>query len=445
MAFIVPRYEHVVFMCESRLCICRIDSDSKIPDTCFVDCPKPIKSSSRTDSKVQDPEGSEKKRAFTVKQEKSKIVCGTFSPCGKYFAVADDNKQLIVWQIGGDHKWNLFNTRYLVRKAVHLVFSPQSDDILVADRTGDVYKFSLSNPLHEGILVLGHLSILLDMVITPDGRFIITCDRDEKIRVTSYPNAYNIHTYCLGHTEFVTSLAILPSHTQFLVSASGDKTLRLWRYIDGEEVFQLDYTDGISHLLLSDKNNDQQSVDGDDKNRHEGVVRQLQSDSGEKPGSVVRSIQCLKHSTGDQIIALLDGIPGVAVYQVNVEVLTESISCQFTQLITCTAEPWDCCIDDNNFLWLLVPQEGQTVRIFESKGKQIQEVTKESQPRYFHITEIMNKQWEFFEAASSVRTNYQFLYKQWYDNMEEYKRKKEYRLLQKGQQEDKQCKMIKTK
>ncbi|XP_076335843.1 tRNA (guanine-N(7)-)-methyltransferase non-catalytic subunit wuho isoform X2 [Tachypleus tridentatus] len=413
MAFVISKYEHVVFMCESRLCIYRIDSN----------------------------------RTFTEKQKKSKcetkILCGTFSPCGKYFAVADDNKQLIVWQIGvEDQKWNLFNTRYLVRKAAHLLFSPQGVDILVADRTGDVYKFSVSNTLQEAVLVLGHLSILLDMVITPDGRFIITCDRDEKIRVTSYPNAYNIHTYCLGHTEFVTSLAILPSHPEFLVSASGDKTLRLWRYIDGEEVFQLNYADNISHLLLSDH---QQSVDYDDKNSHEGTVKHLQRDSGEKPDPIIRSIQCLNHSSGDQIIALLDGIPGVAVCQVIVEGLPESVTCQFTQIITCTAEPWDCCIDDNKYLWLLVPEEGQTVRVFESKSKQIQEVTKELQHQYFQVMEIMNNQWEFFKAADSAKTNYQFLYKQWYDNMEEYKRKKEYRLLQKGDREDTECKIIKTK
>ena len=78
--------------------------------------------------------------------------------------------------------------------------------------------------------------MLLDVTISPGGEYIITSDRDEKIRVSHYPNAYNIHCYCLGHTDFVTNIQIVPEHNDILVSASGDGTIRVWKYDEGKEV-----------------------------------------------------------------------------------------------------------------------------------------------------------------------------------------------------------------
>lgn len=75
--------------------------------------------------------------------------------------------------------------------------------------------------------------------MTFDYRFIVTCDRDEKIRVTNYPGTHLIETYCLGHTEYVSSIAFLPTDpNQMLVSVSGDKILKIWNYLQGTEVFE---------------------------------------------------------------------------------------------------------------------------------------------------------------------------------------------------------------
>lgn len=49
--------------------------------------------------------------------------------------------------------------------------------------------------------IVGHVSMVTDMVLTPDDKYVITSDRDEHIRVSRYPNGYNIETFCLGHTE----------------------------------------------------------------------------------------------------------------------------------------------------------------------------------------------------------------------------------------------------
>ena len=79
--------------------------------------------------------------------------------------------------------------------------------------------------------------MLLDMVMSSCGKYIITCDRDEKIRVSKYPNAYNIECYCLGHTDFVNNLQVVHNFSEnILLSASGDGSLRVWKYLEGKEV-----------------------------------------------------------------------------------------------------------------------------------------------------------------------------------------------------------------
>ena len=83
---------------------------------------------------------------------------------------------------------------------------------------------------------LGHLSMLLDIKLSLCGKFIITADRDEKIRISHYPNAYNIHNFCLGHSDFVTSIELLPQQRTQLVSGSGDGTLKIWEFLKGAQI-----------------------------------------------------------------------------------------------------------------------------------------------------------------------------------------------------------------
>ncbi|KAJ1943068.1 tRNA (guanine-N(7)-)-methyltransferase non-catalytic subunit trm82, partial [Linderina macrospora] len=67
-----------------------------------------------------------------------------------------------------------------------------------------------------------------------DRPYVLTCDRDEKLRVSKYPNSYNIQSFCLGHTAFVTSVATAKFAVNNAVTGSGDGTVRLWDVESGE-------------------------------------------------------------------------------------------------------------------------------------------------------------------------------------------------------------------
>jgi tRNA (guanine-N(7)-)-methyltransferase subunit TRM82 len=64
---------------------------------------------------------------------------------------------------------------------------------------------------------------------------IVTSDRDEKIRVTNYPDVHEIGAFCVGHKEYVSS-ALFFDNENLLLSASGDKTLRFWNFKNGKQV-----------------------------------------------------------------------------------------------------------------------------------------------------------------------------------------------------------------
>lgn len=161
------------------------------------------------------------------------VQCCSFSPCAKYLAICL-SKDLLIYST---KNWNCISSIKTERKSVCVRFFPKSDVILIAEKSGSVkfLKFS-GEKIVTTELVLGHNSMLIESLITDDEQFIITCDRDKKIRVTNYPNVYNIQCYCLGHSQFVCSINFLQSDKRILVSSSGDGTIRLWEIKTGKEL-----------------------------------------------------------------------------------------------------------------------------------------------------------------------------------------------------------------
>ncbi|XP_077391997.1 tRNA (guanine-N(7)-)-methyltransferase non-catalytic subunit wdr4 isoform X2 [Festucalex cinctus] len=87
------------------------------------------------------------------------ILAFIISPSGKLVALTDDSKRLVLFQC--EHSWQCVSTRWLVRRGTSLVFNKEEDEVLVADKSGDVYSFSVMQPEREGELKMGHLSMVL--------------------------------------------------------------------------------------------------------------------------------------------------------------------------------------------------------------------------------------------------------------------------------------------
>jgi hypothetical protein len=125
--------------------------------------------------------------------------------------------------------------------------------LLYADKFGNIFSHSFTGtefkPLTaEPTVPLGHYSVVTDVVMinsADNQRYIAIGDRDEKISVSRWPHAYDIQSYCLGHTQYVTSLCHVSNSAtglNFLASTGGDGMLFAWDFHNGKTLAKFSLT-----------------------------------------------------------------------------------------------------------------------------------------------------------------------------------------------------------
>ncbi|EPQ56592.1 WD40 repeat-like protein [Gloeophyllum trabeum ATCC 11539] len=167
----------------------------------------------------------------------------------RHVVTVGDDKKMKVWDT---ESLKVLSERELPKKPTEVRFTKDGQTILTADKFGDIFSY----PLHPGSetaptqssnrpkfvshdnpsggkLILGHTSLLTTFLLTKDEKYIVTADRDEHIRVSWYPQGYNIESYCLGHEKFVSALHIPTKSPSKLISGGGDPSLKLWDWYEG--------------------------------------------------------------------------------------------------------------------------------------------------------------------------------------------------------------------
>ncbi|MCP9259643.1 tRNA (guanine-N(7)-)-methyltransferase non-catalytic subunit [Dirofilaria immitis] len=164
----------------------------------------------------------------TIRKEDDQILASTLSADGTLFAVATASKQCFLYDILND--WTE------VRPALQLPKTPTALERENFKRNNNS-ELTDDEENCEGELLLGHVSMVLDIDISNDQRFLTSVDRDEKVRISRYPECYIIHRFCLGHSSYVNSVQ---SNGILLFSAGGDGTIRVWNIEDGKQIAQCD-------------------------------------------------------------------------------------------------------------------------------------------------------------------------------------------------------------
>ncbi|CAM9631552.1 unnamed protein product [Bubo scandiacus] len=319
------------------------------------------------------------------------ILAFAFSPSGDYFALTDDSKRLVLFHT--KPSWECVSVRSVNRRGTSLIITAAEDKILVADKSGDVYSYSITEPQAEGKLELGHLSLLLDVALSPDDQYILTADRDEKIRVSLAKAPHYIVSYCLGHKEFVSKILVIPNYPDLLLSASGDSTLRLWEYKSGEEVY-------CCHLS---------SICGPETTKTDQKY------------PVSRITYCCQ---GGYVAILCDCIPTVYVFQLD----ATAQQLVYRQKISLTHKIWDIAFEETGDLWILEENSEAPLQLYRPCDGQWKPVTDDKGLQ--KMSKYLQDNWTVFEGFVGAESHYSCLYKASFDNMAAYLQRKEERLKQ---------------
>ncbi|KFR08478.1 tRNA (guanine-N(7)-)-methyltransferase non-catalytic subunit WDR4, partial [Opisthocomus hoazin] len=317
------------------------------------------------------------------------ILAFAFSPSGDYFALTDNCKRLILFHT--KPSWKCVSIRSVNRRCTSLIITAAEDKILVADKSGDVYSYSITEPQADGKLELGHVSLVLDVTLSPDDQYILTADRDEKIRVSLAKAPYIIVSFCLGHREFVSKILVTPNYPDLLLSASGDSTLRLWEYKSGEEVY-------CCHLS---------SICGPEATKTDQKY------------TVSRITYCCQ---GSYAAILCDSIPTVYVFQLD------AIARQlvYKQKISLKHKVWDIAFEETGDLWILQEDNEAPLQLYRPCDGQWKPITDDKGLQ--KMSKHLQDNWTVFEAFVGAESRYSSLYKASFDNTADYLQRKEERL-----------------
>ncbi|GMF41018.1 unnamed protein product [Phytophthora fragariaefolia] len=101
--------------------------------------------------------------------------------------------------------------------------------VIVGQKTGEAVAVPFPDVDRDLKTLLGHTtSMVTHVAVNHDSSLLLTADRDEKLRVSRFPDAAIIESYCLGHAASLTKVACSAVTPELVVSTSMDNTLKLW-------------------------------------------------------------------------------------------------------------------------------------------------------------------------------------------------------------------------
>lgn len=191
------------------------------------------------------------------------VVVRDFSICEahKLLATVGDDKTVKVVNIesGSVVLSQTFPKKLTCVKIVSSTCDSEGCRVVVGDRQG--FVFTVGTKTKQVQQLLGHTaSLITGLALSPhNDTFLLSADRDEKVRVSHFPKTFDIQGFLLGHGKFVTEIvtgtfpgaSTADTETFVGLTGSGDGKLRIWELPSCRKLSTVDIAHDSSTPLAS--------------------------------------------------------------------------------------------------------------------------------------------------------------------------------------------------
>ena len=168
------------------------------------------------------------------------IVAARFSPCGRQLVAGSLDARVRRWELGTDKAIELTALDGHHGWVQALGFNPAGTRLFIGDSWGQLrgWAFDQLNPMPTWIQETAHDGWLLDMQVSPDGRTLATCGRDQVVRIWSADDGSLRHELT-GHNQDVHCVRF-HSDGQTLVSGDDRGIVKHWDVAAGKCMGEFD-------------------------------------------------------------------------------------------------------------------------------------------------------------------------------------------------------------
>ncbi|MCZ8118687.1 MAG: DnaJ domain-containing protein [Microcystis sp. LE18-22.4A] len=199
----------------------------------------------------------------TLKGHQANIGAIDVSPDGKIIASAGEDQTIKLWQ---RETGKLIYSFLGVNEPIQtLAISPNSKSIIAGGLDGRISQWQLDTKQYKSSFFArvnaphSHDGVILQLAFAANERFIVSASNDKTLRIWGYHTG-ELKRTLIGHEEAVNTCAISPD-SQIIASGSDDKTIKLWRF-DHSYAYQTFIGDRAAVNSLAFSNDGQYLISG---------------------------------------------------------------------------------------------------------------------------------------------------------------------------------------